>query len=150
MSGRESFKTNAETNAKVDSLTWKDAQLVFSNYYARDNDPDLPWISPLYGEELAKACCTAIRPVRRSPPGQHKPKLGNDESASILAILYPLTAPSIMAWKKMRRVKRNSTTTGSAIKIQAAATTWKLIMFWLRKSYKPNMAGLRLFLAINK
>lgn len=39
-----------ETNAKVDTLTWRDAQIVFSKYYAGDNDPGLPWISPLYGD----------------------------------------------------------------------------------------------------
>lgn len=39
-----------ETNAKLDTLTWRDAQIVFSKYYAGDNDPGLPWISPLYGD----------------------------------------------------------------------------------------------------
>jgi len=39
-----------ETNARVDTLTWRDAQIVFSQYYAGDNDPALPWISPLYGD----------------------------------------------------------------------------------------------------
>ncbi len=39
-----------ETNATVDTLTWKDAQIIFSKYYAGDNDPSLPWISPLYGD----------------------------------------------------------------------------------------------------
>ncbi len=39
-----------ETNAKVDSLTWRDSQIIFSKYYAGDNDPSLPWISPLYGD----------------------------------------------------------------------------------------------------
>jgi acetyl esterase/lipase len=39
-----------ETNALVDTLTWRDAQIVFSKYYAGDNDPGLPLISPLYGD----------------------------------------------------------------------------------------------------
>lgn len=38
------------TNAAVDTLTWKESWTVFSNYYAGDNDPRLPYISPLYGE----------------------------------------------------------------------------------------------------
>ncbi|MGB8657123.1 MAG: alpha/beta hydrolase [Candidatus Zixiibacteriota bacterium] len=38
------------TNAKVDTLSWKESQVVFSKYYAADNDPGLPWISPLYGD----------------------------------------------------------------------------------------------------
>ena len=42
----ESLKTNAE----VDTLCWSEAQTVFSKHYARDNDPGLPWISPLYGD----------------------------------------------------------------------------------------------------
>lgn len=37
------------TNAKSDKLCWKNAEVVFSKYYAVDNDPGLPWISPLYG-----------------------------------------------------------------------------------------------------
>jgi len=39
-----------QTNAKVDTLSWKESQVVFSKYYAGDNDPGLPWISPLYGD----------------------------------------------------------------------------------------------------
>jgi acetyl esterase/lipase len=39
-----------KTNAKKDTLTWKESQVVFSKYYAGDNDPGLPWISPLYGD----------------------------------------------------------------------------------------------------
>ncbi|MCK6629608.1 MAG: alpha/beta hydrolase [Anaerolineae bacterium] len=39
-----------QTNAKVDTLTWRDAQIVFSKYYVGDHDPGLPWISPLYGD----------------------------------------------------------------------------------------------------
>jgi acetyl esterase/lipase len=42
----ESFQTKAQ----VDTITWKEAQTVFSKYYAGDNDPGLPWISPLYGD----------------------------------------------------------------------------------------------------
>jgi acetyl esterase/lipase len=42
----ESFNTNA----KVDTLTWRESQVVFSKYYAGDQDPGQPWISPLYGE----------------------------------------------------------------------------------------------------
>jgi len=42
----ESFQTKAQ----VDTITWKEAQIVFSKYYAGDNDPGLPWISPLYGD----------------------------------------------------------------------------------------------------
>jgi acetyl esterase/lipase len=38
------------TKAKVDSLTWKESWAVFSSYYAGENDPGLPWISPLYGD----------------------------------------------------------------------------------------------------
>lgn len=38
------------TNAKVDTLTWQEAQIVFSKYYAGDTDPGHPWISPLYGD----------------------------------------------------------------------------------------------------
>ena len=37
------------TNAEVDTLCWRQAQTVFSKYYAGDHDPSLPWISPLYG-----------------------------------------------------------------------------------------------------
>lgn len=39
-----------ETNAKVDTLCWREAQIVFSKYYAADNDPSQPWISPLFGD----------------------------------------------------------------------------------------------------
>lgn len=39
-----------QTNAKVDTLTWKNAQIVFSKYYAGDKDPVWPLISPLYGD----------------------------------------------------------------------------------------------------
>jgi acetyl esterase/lipase len=39
-----------ETNAEVDTLCWKEAQTIFSKYYVGDNDPKLPWISPLYGD----------------------------------------------------------------------------------------------------
>lgn len=39
-----------ETNAKRDTLTWKEAQLVFAKYYAGKNDPTLPLISPLFGD----------------------------------------------------------------------------------------------------
>jgi len=39
-----------ETNAKVDSLTWRESQVVFSKYYAGENDASQPYISPLYGD----------------------------------------------------------------------------------------------------
>lgn len=39
-----------DTNAKVDTLCWREAQIVFSKYYAADNDPSQPWISPLFGD----------------------------------------------------------------------------------------------------
>ncbi len=39
-----------KTNANVDTLTWAGSWTVFSKYYAGDNDPGLPWISPLYGD----------------------------------------------------------------------------------------------------
>lgn len=39
-----------ETNADVDTLCWKEAQIVFAGYYARDNDRTNPWISPLFGD----------------------------------------------------------------------------------------------------
>jgi acetyl esterase/lipase len=39
-----------QTNAEVDTLCWKEAQTIFSKYYAGDNAPKLPWISPLYGD----------------------------------------------------------------------------------------------------
>lgn len=38
------------TNAKADLLSWKGSWTVFSKYYAGENDPGLPWISPLYGD----------------------------------------------------------------------------------------------------
>jgi len=38
------------TNAEADTLCWKDAQEIFAGYYAKDNDPGLPLISPLYGD----------------------------------------------------------------------------------------------------
>jgi len=38
------------TNAKVDPLTWKESQAVFAKYYADDEDPGNPLISPLYGD----------------------------------------------------------------------------------------------------
>lgn len=38
------------TNAEVDTLTWRESQIVFAKYYAGDNDPGLPLISPLYGD----------------------------------------------------------------------------------------------------
>ena len=41
-------------------------------------------------------------------------------------------------------------TTGSATMTHAAATSWALIRFWPRKSYMPNMTGLRLFLVISR
>lgn len=39
-----------KTNAKVDTLTWADSWTVFSRYYAGEQDPGLPYISPLYGD----------------------------------------------------------------------------------------------------
>ncbi len=39
-----------ETNARRDTLTWRDAQDIFSKYYRGEHDPGLPWISPLYGD----------------------------------------------------------------------------------------------------
>jgi acetyl esterase/lipase len=42
----ESYKTKV----KVDPATWPGSWTVFSQYYVRDNDPCLPWISPLYGD----------------------------------------------------------------------------------------------------
>jgi monoterpene epsilon-lactone hydrolase len=39
-----------KTKAKVDHLTWGESWTVFSKYYAGDNDPGNPWISPLYGD----------------------------------------------------------------------------------------------------
>jgi monoterpene epsilon-lactone hydrolase len=38
------------TKKKVDPFTPGDAWTVFSKYYVGDNDPGLPWISPLYGD----------------------------------------------------------------------------------------------------
>jgi epsilon-lactone hydrolase len=38
------------TKVKVDPATWLGSWEVFSKYYAKDNDPCLPWISPLYGD----------------------------------------------------------------------------------------------------
>ena len=58
---------------------------------------------------------------------------------------YPLTAPSTMAMKKMRRAKRKTMTMGRARRIQAAAMTCRLMMFAPRKSYRPNMTGLSSF-----
>jgi acetyl esterase/lipase len=42
----ESFNTNA----KVDTLTWRESQVIFSKYYVRDQDAGQPWVSPLYGD----------------------------------------------------------------------------------------------------
>lgn len=39
-----------ETNAKVDTLTWRDAQNVFSQYYCGEHAPTSPLISPLFGD----------------------------------------------------------------------------------------------------
>ena len=38
------------TNAKLDTLCWKDAQKVFARMYAVDHDPCEPLISPLFGD----------------------------------------------------------------------------------------------------
>jgi epsilon-lactone hydrolase len=38
------------TNAELDTLCWKEAQSVFSKYYAGDNDLKNPLISPLFGD----------------------------------------------------------------------------------------------------
>ncbi|MCB0114103.1 MAG: alpha/beta hydrolase [Caldilineaceae bacterium] len=38
------------TNASVDSLTWRDSQDVFSQYYCGEADAGDPLISPLYGD----------------------------------------------------------------------------------------------------
>jgi monoterpene epsilon-lactone hydrolase len=35
---------------KVDPVCWPGSWTVFSKYYAKDNDPGLPGISPLYGD----------------------------------------------------------------------------------------------------
>jgi epsilon-lactone hydrolase len=37
-------------NAKLDTLSWKECQVVFSKCYAGIHDPGLPWISPLFGD----------------------------------------------------------------------------------------------------
>lgn len=37
------------SNQNVDPLTWRDSWDIFSKYYAADNNPSNPWISPLYG-----------------------------------------------------------------------------------------------------
>ena len=37
-----------QTNAKLDTLCWKEAQTVFGAYYAGDHDPRDPLISPLF------------------------------------------------------------------------------------------------------
>ena len=34
----------------MDPATWPGSWTVFSKYYVKDNDPCLPWISPLYGD----------------------------------------------------------------------------------------------------
>lgn len=39
-----------QTNARLDTLCWKDAQTVFSDYYVTDRDAHDPLISPLYGD----------------------------------------------------------------------------------------------------
>jgi acetyl esterase/lipase len=39
-----------EANRHVDTLTWLESWTVFSKYYVGDNDPENPWISPLYGD----------------------------------------------------------------------------------------------------
>jgi len=39
-----------QSKVKVDPATWPGSWTVFSRYYAQDNDPGLPWISPLYGD----------------------------------------------------------------------------------------------------
>jgi acetyl esterase/lipase len=38
------------TNEHKDTLCWRAAQIVFSEYYAGDNDPEQPLISPIYGD----------------------------------------------------------------------------------------------------
>ena len=38
------------TNAKADTLSWKESQVVFAKYYAGDQDPTNPLMSPLYGD----------------------------------------------------------------------------------------------------
>jgi len=42
----DSWKDNAE----LDTLCWKEAQVFFSEYYATNNDPKDPMISPLFGD----------------------------------------------------------------------------------------------------
>ncbi len=42
----DSWKTNAE----ADTLCWKEAQAIFSRYYAGDNDLKNPLVSPLFGD----------------------------------------------------------------------------------------------------
>lgn len=39
-----------ESNAEVDTLCWKEAQSIFAQYYAGENDPTNPLISPLFGD----------------------------------------------------------------------------------------------------
>jgi monoterpene epsilon-lactone hydrolase len=39
-----------QTKMKVDPVCWPGSWTVFSKYYAKDNDPGLPGISPLYGD----------------------------------------------------------------------------------------------------
>jgi len=39
-----------ETNAKVDTLCWKEAQTIFAQYYVGEHDPANPLISPLFGD----------------------------------------------------------------------------------------------------
>lgn len=38
-----------QTNSEADKLCWKESQTVFSKYYADNNDPANPLISPLFG-----------------------------------------------------------------------------------------------------
>lgn len=38
-----------EANAKIDTLCWKEAQTIFSEYYTGASDPTSPLISPLFG-----------------------------------------------------------------------------------------------------
>lgn len=39
-----------KSNVKVDALTWAESWTIFSKYYAGNNSPCMPWISPLYGD----------------------------------------------------------------------------------------------------
>ena len=39
-----------EENAELDTLTWKESQEIFSEYYVGKNDANNPLISPLYGD----------------------------------------------------------------------------------------------------